>query len=157
MEKRFSYQVAMRTAVMGVLLAFIILGGVAYLVLTGWTLRIAGTVLSREMSFVLFGLLAVLAVAILIGSGLALAAGRREIVVSPAGLRLPKGELTKSMVGIDPRDVRDLVLQQASGVRTLNVKHSGGVVKLRSSNLASLAEFEDLTYTISSVSGVVPR
>ena len=147
----------MRTAVMGVLLALIILGGVAYLVLTGWTLRIAGMVLSREMSFVLFGLLAVLAVAILIGSGLALAAGRREIVVSPAGLRLPKGELTKSMVGIDPRDVRDLVLQQASGVRTLNVKHSGGVVKLRSSNLASLAEFEDLTYAISSVSGVVPR
>lgn len=140
-EQRFSYVVRARTFVMLVLtgLGLIVLCGYAYL--NNWGISLYGAGLEPAIAQWFYLGLVGLGVLVLILGIVAMSAGRREVVVAPERLHLPKGEYSRTVVDIDPDQIRDLSMSNYQGVQTLIVTHPDGKVRLRSPHFASPADF----------------
>lgn len=143
MEQRFEYRMPIGRSILGIVLGLGIAGFVGYALATGLGLSYLSVVrLPPELARWLFIVMLVLGLAVLVGSALALAAGRREVVVSPARIRVPKGELSRTHVELAPASVRRIAVEPYQQMATLVIEHDRGTTKLRSPYFESPAAFD---------------
>lgn len=155
---RFSYGSGPGALVFGVLVGVALAAFGAYAFAQGWGLRMYSVVdVDPEIARWFYLALAALGVACAIGLVSVIAAGRREVVVSDQRIEAPKGETSRRTVVIAPESISRLKLLTTQGLATLQIRHRGGTVRLRSQHFADRGAFEDCVRLISSLAPETAR
>lgn len=151
MMQRFEYRTRPGSAIGAIVLGLVFVAGAGFALASGWGIRLYGTGMSADVArwFYLGGI--ALGVILLVMSVVALSNGRREIVVGPDRIVLPRGEMLRGTVELAPHDVRNLSVREAQGFVTLRVQHARGTIKLPSANFESRAAFHACVAAIDAV------
>ncbi|HBC43853.1 MAG TPA: hypothetical protein DCZ88_18685, partial [Pseudanabaena sp.] len=133
-------------------------GSIAYFLLQmGITnnrgLIINGSRLTSQEATTLYWLLLLISAIALIYSllGFISSFSDRFIILSQDSLSFPKSILTKNVVRIPYRSIKQLQLEQVQGNRFLHVHHTKGKISIPEHMLPNKTAFEDLCYTLSSI------
>ncbi len=151
MELRFAYVTRVGTFVMAVLLGLVFVAGGAWCIWDGWAIRLYAVELEPETARWFYGFFVLLGLMLLIMAIVSRMAGAREVVITPDLIQVPKGEYSRAVVTIDPRQIRKTSMQSYNGIHTYQIKHSGSTVRLRSPHFASMSDFVACTDAIESL------
>lgn len=151
MELRFAYATRVGTFVMSVLLGLAFVIGGAWCIWDGWGISFYTVEVDPDTARWFYGFFILLGVVLLVMGIVSRAAGAREVVITPDLVTVPKGEYSRRVVTIDPREIRKTSMQTYNGIHTFRISHPRGTVRLRSPHFASLDDFVACTDAIDSL------
>lgn len=151
MELRYAYVTRAGTFVMAVLLGLVFVAGGAWCLWDGWGISLYTVDLDPETARWFYGFFILLGAVLLVMGIVSRMAGAREVIITPHLVTLPKGEYSRGVVTLDPREIRSTSVQSYNGIHTYRIKHPRGTVRLRSPHFASMSDFVACTDAIESL------
>lgn len=123
----------------------------AYALITGWAIRLYSVYVQPDIARYFYLFFLVLGLVLVVMAIRTLIAGKRQIIVTPTSITMPKGEGSRTMLTVNAADIRSLNLVSYNNVRTVQIATAHGTTKLPSSNFASQHEFDDFLATLQSI------